>query len=250
VNSGHAVWASVSGRRRNSVAKFVVVILAALIVCGCGNATDRRNSSGTRLTSVHFASYCAYGDRFTSVTATWVQPRMMFSSYRKARVSFWVGLDGFHSHMIEQIGTEGYSEGSRTAYDAWYEMYPKRQRFIYGMNVRPGDRFTATVTSNGRGSFTLKLVNHSTGVTRVAVQRVADAKLASAEVTAEAPSPNLTQWTLAYVRSVRFTSCAVNGRPLTAFHLARIDLVASDGSYPLMTSPLGDGGTSFSVTHQ
>jgi len=175
---------------------------------------------------------------------------MVFSGYQKARVSFWVGLDGRGSDTIEQIGTAGHSKGSETAYDAWYEMYPRRQHFFYGMKVHPGDRFTATVTSDGQGSFTMKLVDHSTGATRVTVQRLAGAKLASAEVTAEAPSPDYPQWALAYFHSVRFTSCAANGHPFTAFRWARIDMLTPDGSYPLLTSPPRDGGTSFSVTRQ
>ncbi len=227
----------------------ILAVLAVLIVCGCGHKTDRQTSSGTHLNSIHFASYCAYDGRFTSVTATWIQPRMVLSGYQKARVSFWVGLDGNGSHTVEQIGTEGRSKGLQTSYDAWYEMYPKQQR-LFSMKVHPGDRLTGTVTSNGKGSFTLKLVNHSTGASYVTVQKLVTAKLASAEVTAEAPSPDYPRWALAYFHSVRFTSCAINGRPFTAFHLARIDMLTPDGSYPLVTSPLGNGGTSFTVTHQ
>jgi hypothetical protein len=236
-----------TGSRRLVV---LVAIVAALVVCGCGNNTNRQTSSGTHMDSVHFAAYCAYDGRFTSVTATWIQPRMMPGGYQKARVSFWVGLDGYHSHTIEQIGTEGRSKGSETAYDAWYEMYPKQQHLFLGMKVRPGDRFTGTVTSDGQGSFTLKLVDHSTGATRVTVQSLSSAKLASAEVTAEAPSPDYPRWALASFHSVSFTSCAVNGRPFTAFRWARIDMLTTDGSYPLVTSLLGNGGTSFTVTHQ
>ena len=49
-------------------------------------------------------------------------------------------------------------------YDAWYEMYPAYPVTI-GMAIHPGDVLTGTVTCTDPGSatFTLSLVDHTTG---------------------------------------------------------------------------------------
>ena len=62
------------------------------------------------------------------------------------------GLDGDGSDTVEQIGTEGYSEGA-VGYDAWYELYPAAPVTL-GMTIRPGDLLTATVTESGGATFT------------------------------------------------------------------------------------------------
>ena len=63
--------------------------------------------------------------------------------------AFWVGLDGDNSDTVEQIGTEGYSEGV-AGYDAWYEMYPLYPVTI-DMAIHPGDVLTGTVTWSRAG---------------------------------------------------------------------------------------------------
>ena len=78
-------------------------------------------------TPTQSANWSGYDDStegpFTSVTATWVQPAVKFAGPTLTDTAFWVGLDGDNSDTVEQIGTEGYSEGV-VGYDAWYEMYP------------------------------------------------------------------------------------------------------------------------------
>lgn len=39
--------------------------------------------------------------------------------------AFWVGLDGYSSKTVEQIGTEADCKGATPSYYAWYEFYPK-----------------------------------------------------------------------------------------------------------------------------
>jgi Peptidase A4 family len=70
--------------------------------------------------------------------------------------AFWVGLDGYTSKTVEQIGTEADCSGPTPQYHAWYEVYPGA-----GVNftnpVSPGDKFTGTVTSQGSDKFQLVL---------------------------------------------------------------------------------------------
>ena len=43
--------------------------------------------------------------------------------------SVWVGIDGYSSNTVEQIGTEqDVSANGKTSYYAWYEMYPQAER--------------------------------------------------------------------------------------------------------------------------
>ncbi len=66
----------------------------------------------TPMTSANWSGYDATGGPFTSVTATWTQPRIRYAGVTSTDVAFWVGLDGDGSDTVEQIGTEGYSEGA------------------------------------------------------------------------------------------------------------------------------------------
>ena len=78
----------------------------------------------TPTTSANWSGYDDSTDGpFTSVTATWTQPPVRRAGATFTDAAFWVGLDGDNSDTVEQIGTEGYSEGV-VGYDAWYEMYP------------------------------------------------------------------------------------------------------------------------------
>src|SRR5437867_401475 len=57
----------------------------------------------------------------TSVAATWVVPTVTGTG--TAFSSTWVGIDGFHSSTVEQIGTDANLIQGKPEYFAWYEMY-------------------------------------------------------------------------------------------------------------------------------
>ena len=125
--------------------------------------------AGTTTTSENWSGYDDSTDGpFTSVTATWVQPRVRTTGSTFTDAAFWVGLDGDNSDTVEQIGTEGYSEGV-AGYDAWYEMYPAAPVTI-GMSIHPGDLMTASVTQSGVATFTLALSDQTTGKSFQTVQ--------------------------------------------------------------------------------
>ena len=63
---------------------------------------------GTTVTSSNWSGYDDSTDGpFTTVTATWVQPRVRTTGATFTDAAFWVGLDGDNSGTVEQIGTEG-----------------------------------------------------------------------------------------------------------------------------------------------
>jgi hypothetical protein len=113
------------------------------------------------------------------------------SSYSDA--AFWVGLDGYTSNTVEQIGTEAACLGSTSStYYAWYELYPQRviplDRVRYP--VTADDSLSAEVSQAG-GTITLTLTASGTTDNWTDVITVPGAKhlhFASAKWIAEGPA--------------------------------------------------------------
>lgn len=105
--------------------------------------------------------------------------------------SAWVGIDGYGSGTVEQLGTEHDWINGAPQYYAWFEMYPAVSKLIRGFPVVPGDLIGAAVVYAGNGVFVLAIANYTRGVSTTiptaytisfAAQRV------SAEWIVEAPS--------------------------------------------------------------
>ncbi|MFH9352197.1 G1 family glutamic endopeptidase [Kitasatospora sp. NPDC017646] len=195
-------------------------------------------------TSGNWAGYAATGGRFTSVKASWVQPAVSCNG-TDTWSSFWVGLDGDGSNSVEQTGTEADCSGGTPVYSAWYEMYPQYPS-NFSSTVRPGDHFTASVTTSGSGSFTLTLSDTTAGWSHTVNKSLKSAALASAEVIAEAPSSSSGVLPLSNFGSVSFSGSTVNGQALGGFNPDSITM-ASGGTTKATTSGLS-GGSAFSVT--
>jgi hypothetical protein len=209
-------------------------------------ATVRHGAPNHRIshsTSTNWAGYSATGSRFTSVSASWKQPAVSCTA-ATAYSSFWVGLDGDGSSTVEQTGTDADCSSGKPVYYAWYEMYPKFPTNL-SMAVRAGDTMSASVTADGKGSFTLTIRNVTTGVSFTTTQRLKRARLASAEVIAEAPSSSGGVLPLANFGTVGFSAAMVNGQPIGSFSPDRINMV-SGSTTKAATSTLS-GGTAFSV---
>ncbi len=207
-------------------------------------------AAGTTTTSYNWAGYDDSTDGpFGTVTATWVQPRVHTTGAIFTDAAFWVGLDGDNSNTVEQIGTEGWSEGV-AGYDAWYEMYPLYPVAI-DRPIHPGDVLTGTVTWAQPASFTLTLINHTTNQTFTTGQLMSvPPLLASAEAIAEAPSDSFGDVLPSYNYSiVHFSDCSFNGQPISAYDWNRINMISEyDDALVARTSDLGPDGASFTVT--
>jgi hypothetical protein len=197
----------------------------------------------TRSTSTNWAGYSATGGTFTKVSATWKQPTATCTA-ATAYSSFWVGLDGDGTNTVEQIGTDADCSGGKPVYYAWYEMYPKFPVNL-SLTIRPGDTLSASVTTDGSGSFTLTIRDTTSGRSFTTVQKLRRARLGSAEVIAEAPSSG-SVLPLANFGSVGFSAATVNGQPIGNFHPDRINMVS--GSITKATTSALSNGTAFSVT--
>ena len=194
----------------------VLAIAAALSATAGGATSSLRHVRDHRITnssSSNWSGYAVTGSRFTSVSSSWTEPTATCSA--TAYSSFWVGLDGDTSNTVEQTGTDADCSGKTPQYYAWYEMYPKYP-VNFSNTVRPGDKMTASVTTNGSGSFTLKISDATQGWSRTVTARLKSAKLASAEVIAEAPSSSSGVLPLANFGTVSFTGASANGSLLTS----------------------------------
>ena len=213
-----------------------------------GPRTTRPGATNATVTSSNWSGYAATGGTgaFTSVSSSWVEPTGKCSSGDQYS-SFWVGLDGYSSSSVEQIGSEVDCSGRTPQYYSWYEMYPA-DPVNFSNTVRPGDHFTGSVTSTGLMSFTLKLSDTTQGWSHTVTKTLSRAARSSAEVIVEAPCCTTSGdiLPLAHFRTVSFLGSTVNGSSLSTFHRVRIRIVSANGTAEDSISVLYGG--SFSAT--
>jgi Peptidase A4 family len=235
-------------RRRYLCVAVVGVLATAVALSATGGAASSvrhaPNHKITNSTSTNWSGYAVTGSRFTSVSAAWTEPTAKCSG--TAYSSFWVGLDGDTSNTVEQTGTDADCSGSTPQYYAWYEMYPKYPVNLRG-TVRPGDKMTASVTTDGRGGFTLTISDSTQGWTNTTNARLKSAKLASAEVIAEAPSSSGGVLPLANFGTVGFSSAKANGALLTS-STPHIDPITMQSGSTVKAQPSSISSGAFSVT--
>ena len=235
-------------RRRYLCGAFVgVLAIAAALSASAGGAAPGLRHAGihriSNSTSSNWSGYAVTGSKFTSVSASWTEPTVTCS--KTAYSSFWVGLDGDTSNTVEQTGTDADCSGSTPQYYAWYEMYPKYPVNLRG-RVRPGDHLSASVTTNGTGAFTLTITDSTQGWTNSTNARLKSAKLASAEVIAEAPSSNSGVLPLANFGTVSFTGASANGALLTS-STPNIDPITMASGSTVKAQPGSINNGAFSV---
>jgi hypothetical protein len=183
--------------------------------------------------SYNWSGYAATNETgtVTYVAGTWTVPTVSASENNQAQYSaIWVGIDGFDSGTVEQLGTmqavenvETESRGGKVSieteylYEAWVEMYPAGMVVLSsttpGMSgsgtVNPGDTITASVTWNGGTSYSLSMTDAKEGWTYgpVAWKGSKSAEQNSAEWIVEAPSSNSGILPLADFGTEVFSAC-------------------------------------------
>lgn len=110
--------------------------------------------------STNWSGYAVTGANgaYSDVKGSWVQPSVTCGSRQTAYSSFWVGLDGYNSNSVEQLGTDSDCSRGRPTYYGWWEMYPNPsvQLSTSSYPVSPGDTLTAEVSYSG-GNYTLSM---------------------------------------------------------------------------------------------
>ena len=191
------------------------------------------------VTSTNWSGYAATGGTgaFTSVSADWTQPSGSCVAGSQA-AAFWVGLDGFSSSSVEQIGADVDCVAGTPEYYAWYEMYPGPAH-TFSSPVKPGDHLAASVAYTGGSGYRLSMTDSTQGWTKTENASLSGASRSSAEVIVEAPGAiPLTDF-----GRVTFTSAMVNGAGLCSSDPTQIDLASGGDSVgPII------GCTKFTVT--
>ena len=158
-----------------------------------------RRYDGT-VTSENWSGYAVTGTNVTDVKGSWVvpavtcptttvSPRSRFQPQQDEYAAFWVGIDGYSSNTVEQVGTDSDCDGSQATYYAWFEFYPRPGYLVNNFSVAPGNLISAEVTySSTTKQFTVTLSNVSTGRSFSTSMSVPSAARSSAEWITEAPS--------------------------------------------------------------
>jgi len=244
-----------AGIVRRSWTALIVVLAAAgmavVPVLGSSTTVEAGHRPIVRLrqgTSSNWSGYAAYGaaGRFTSVAGSWTQPAVSCTAQNRYS-SYWVGLDGYNTSTVEQLGTEGDCVNGAPRYYAWFEMYPRPGSLI-GLTVTPSHTYSASVTAQGRGYFALRLADVTAGRTFSTVEKLNSAQGASAEVIVEAPSSGGIL-PLANFGTANFTASTANGVPLGSF-APNLDPITMLNPYGMKATPSGFDATkkNFQVT--
>jgi hypothetical protein len=195
----------------------------------------------------------------TAVSGSWNVPAVTGSG--TAYCAVWVGIDGYSSSSVEQIGTESDLVDGKGEYSVWYEMYPQGSVGISTMSVSAGDSITASVqyVASGayKGEFQLTITDTSRkNDTFTTYQGYSQAQRSSAEWIVEAPSSYSGVLQLANFGSVAFSSATatINGvtGPIdgSGWQAMAIDIANHSGT-ETSTSALTDanGASSFTETY-
>jgi len=214
------------------------------------------------------------------VKGSWVVPSVDCQHTPDAEADLWIGIDGWSSRTVEQIGVGCLCfQGWAPIYYAWYEMFPENPVVITSIEINSGDRVSAEVRYSGsmstRGGtsgdmFQLTITDDTTGATFTTTQTSKTADRSSAEWIAEAPgipTVALAEFLTVTFQDAQATLNVVHAGPTnlhtgpisdSAWQYDRLNMVSSSGSLKAATSALSGtklsfggrttfSGTSFSV---
>ncbi|WP_051967453.1 G1 family glutamic endopeptidase [Kitasatospora mediocidica] len=165
---------------------------------------------GARHADNIWAGYAATGETYTSVTGSWTVPSLNCSATPNSSVSPWIGLDGWSSQTVEQIGFDQDCTNGVAGYYPWVEMYPA-DSIYFTEPVAAGDRVTASVSVSGT-SFTLTETDTTQGWTKT-YHETGSYQLSSAEAILEDLGNRMPA--VANFGTVTFSNVTANGVPLS-----------------------------------
>jgi hypothetical protein len=110
-----------------------------------------------------WAGYAVTGTDFTYVQGSWTVTAVDCTKTPSTDSSEWVGIDGWSSSTVEQIGTDADCNGETPFYWVWYEFYPLGSVVINDVSIAAGDKFSASVTYEGNNEYLVALRNETKG---------------------------------------------------------------------------------------
>jgi len=215
-----------------------------------------------QVTSTNWSGYAAANNlshptknSVTAVSGSWIVPTVKSTGHNDY-CSLWVGIDGYNSPTVEQIGTEHDCIGGVQQDYAWFEMYPGGSYSIGGFALKPGDVISASVVYSGNNVFTMTIWNDTQKIYTTiptSYTRSTTALRESAEWIVEAPYLNgilpLTNFVTAYMWGCMATINGVTG-PIgtSSWQNVGIEMTTSNGAAKDLTSVLLPDKGSFFVT--
>lgn len=244
----------------------VVRLAAGLLLLGLSASSAALGSSGTpavlkhvppaRLlshsTSLNWSGYASINSTFNDVKSSWTQPAATCNG-KSTYSSFWLGLDGYSSSTVEQVGTEADCSKGKPVYYAWWELFPAPSHLINFFTVTPGVTYTAEVQANTTsGNVTLTLSGGGNQPESLTIGS-AGASFSSAEWIAEAPSmcaKTCRELALTNFGTVDFSGASANGSAIdnSAWSFDPLTMVTDNGTVKAAPSSLDPTGSSFSIT--
>jgi hypothetical protein len=182
----------------------------------------------------------------SQVHGSWIVPTVTCSGGNE-NSSVWLGIDGYNSNTVEQLGTEQDCRGMTAHYFAWYEMYPA-DLVTLSLPVHGGDQIQADITYVGNNQFALELTNLSTGDTFLTTETSSNAQRSSAEWIVEAPGVlPLADFGTARFANSQATISETTGTISSFSRYTSINMVALTGAVKTQTFGLSKGGANFTV---
>ncbi len=235
---------------------------AGVVLAHASPAVFHARGSSTTSSSTNWAGFAVTSSNgaVSDVKGSWIVPKIQGkcpSGYQYS--SFWVGIDGYNSNSVEQIGTDSDCQSGSPVYYAWFEFYPNPSHYISTLTIKAGNIITAEVKwASPKFTVTLKDLNTSQSFSKTSKTTHSRS---SAEWIAEAPSSSGGILPLANFGTVQFgndtTGVSATGYAtisgttgaIGSFSSIQITMVNNAGTANKATpSALTPDGTSFNVT--
>jgi hypothetical protein len=112
--------------------------------------------------SLNWSGYVADGGDYTSVSGSWIVPKVTGSPTLAADAT-WVGIGGTESRNLIQAGTQAIADlDGSVIYEAWMEVLPEESQTV-PLPVHPGDVVSADISEVSPNLWSVTLKNVTTG---------------------------------------------------------------------------------------
>jgi hypothetical protein len=252
--ASHAPSARFLAEARTALAHYLRHNHPQAMLAHTGHAQAVKNvTAASAFNWAGYADTATKAQTFTKVSGSWTVPSVTCSAEDQI-TSDWVGLDGFNSGTVEQVGTTSWCYKGKAVYYTWYEIYPNAVHEV-STALQPGDKVTASVTRTGT-SYAFKLTDSTTSGNNISVTKTCSltkCKDTSAEWISERPSFSTGIVPQAHYNAFKIT----NGSQTSSGHTGSIGagpgvnsitMIDSTQTYNLNTVSTLTGGNSFSTT--
>lgn len=144
----------------------IALSLPSFSIAVAGPQFQLPNKRVTPTTSNNWAGFVVTGavGSVSDVKGSWIVPSVASCSKgENSFSSFWIGIDGYGSSTVEQIGTDSDCSRGVPTYFAWWEFYPQKYYVISSPTPTPGHVFSAEVSYNpSTDTFTASITDTTT----------------------------------------------------------------------------------------